>query len=349
MQILNKANLSSYHTFALDVTCEVLVIVNTLEELKQVYRTPDWAGYRKLILGKGSNVLFTTHFHGVVIINRIKGIQVTDDNRHWRLHVCGGEDWPELVEWSVSEHYYGLENLALIPGCAGTAPIQNIGAYGVEFKDVCDYVDVLDLETLETNRLSCVQCEFGYRDSVFKHRLYEKVAIVAIGLKLPKQWQAITTYGNLSALPQEMLSPRKVFEAVCEIRSNKLPDPNVMGNAGSFFKNPLVSSQEYERLRLSFPNVIAYVSDDKYKLAAGWLIDQCGLKGVAVGGAMVHQQQALVLVNHDKAKVSDVVKLALHVQQKVYEKFQIMLEHEVRFFGADSETYLEHIDRERLK
>ena len=189
------------------MTCEVLVIVETTDELLSVYRNQEWAGLPKLVLGKGSNMLFTAHYEGVIIVNRVTGIAVSENDNDWLLHVGGGEDWPDLVKWCLDRGYYGLENLALIPGCAGSAPIQNIGAYGVELKDVCDYVDVLDLESLETSRLTNAECQFGYRDSVFKKELYGRSVILAIGLRLPKKWQPVVNYGSLKSISAEDLSP----------------------------------------------------------------------------------------------------------------------------------------------
>ncbi|WFB48009.1 UDP-N-acetylmuramate dehydrogenase [Vibrio coralliilyticus] len=343
MQILANADLSRSHTFAISQTCSYLVEVATVEEIKRVYQKKEWLSLPKLILGKGSNVLFTQPYQGVVVVNNLLGKSVNETNTHWHLHIAGGEDWPSLVKWSVEQGYFGLENLALIPGCAGSAPIQNIGAYGVELKDICEYVDILCLETFNTKRLSAEECQFGYRDSIFKHELFEKVMVVAIGLKLPKQWSASIEYGPLQSLQSETLTAQQVFERVCQIRMEKLPDPAKLGNAGSFFKNPVISNQQFENLSKQFPNIAAYPTQDGIKVAAGWLIDQCQLKGHQIGGAQVHPKQALVLVNTSNASADDVIKLAATVRQTVLEKYQIALEHEVRFIGSHAETNLETI------
>ncbi|NVD05403.1 UDP-N-acetylmuramate dehydrogenase [Vibrio sp. JPW-9-11-11] len=345
MQIKANADLRQHHTFAISQTCQFLVEAHSVDDLMAIYQKPEWAQLPKLLLGKGSNVLFTAPFEGVVIVNRLHGKQVSESDQAWHLRVAGGEDWPSLVAWCVEQGYSGLENLALIPGCAGSAPIQNIGAYGVELKDVCDYVDVLDLESFTVRRLSADECQFGYRDSIFKRELQGKVAIVALGLKLNKAWQANIDYGPLRTLADEQsqVTAQAIFERVCQVRREKLPDPNKTGNAGSFFKNPLISLAHFERLKQQFPAIVAYPSGDKMKVAAGWLIDQCQLKGFAIGGAQVHQNQALVLINADNAQATDVVNLAAHIRDQVFQRYQIALEHEVRFMGANGETTLERI------
>ena len=255
--------------------------------------------------------------------------------------MSGGEDWPSLVEWSVDKGLGGLENLAMIPGCSGSAPIQNIGAYGVELQDVCEYVDILYLDTYTVKRLSKDECLFGYRDSIFKHALYGKAIVVAIGLTLAKEWKPCNHYGPLKSLPLETLSPRSIFDEVCAIRSSKLPDPSVQGNAGSFFKNPVITKDHFDRLSALYPNIVGYESNDMIKVAAGWLIDQCQFKGVIEGGAQIHPNQALVIINYDEASATDILRLAARVRQAVLDKFDILLEHEVRFMGQDSETNLD--------
>ncbi|MCY9844258.1 UDP-N-acetylmuramate dehydrogenase [Vibrio caribbeanicus] len=343
MQIFAQADLCRSHTFSISQTCSYLVEVTTIDEIKYVYQKREWLKLPKLILGKGSNVLFTQPFQGIVVVNNLLGKSVNETDTHWLLHIAGGEDWPELVKWSVEQGYYGLENLALIPGCAGSAPIQNIGAYGVELKDICEYVDILCLETFNTKRMNSEECQFGYRDSIFKHDLFEKVIILAIGLKLPKQWSANTDYGPLQSLKSEMPSAPQVYEQVCTIRMEKLPDPAKVGNAGSFFKNPIISNQLFEDLKKQFPDLAAYPTEDGVKVAAGWLIEQCQLKGHQIGGAQVHPKQALVLINKNNATANDVIKLAATVRQAVLKKYQIALEHEVRFIGSHGETNLETI------
>ncbi|CAK4070537.1 UDP-N-acetylenolpyruvoylglucosamine reductase [Vibrio sp. 16] len=343
MQIQTQADLSAYHTFSISQTCDYLVEAHSIEDIIEAYQTPEWQDLPKLMLGKGSNMLFTQPFHGVVVVNRLMGKKVNESEHHWHLHVSAGEDWPALVEWSVEQGYNGLENLALIPGCAGSAPIQNIGAYGVELKDICEYVDILCLETFKVHRMTAEQCQFGYRDSIFKHQLYQKAIIIAVGLKLAKDWQPNISYGPLQEFDAEAVTAQQIYSTVCQVRMEKLPDPTVTGNAGSFFKNPIVSHEQYSALKLRFPNLVAYPAESGMKLAAGWLIDQCHLKGTKVGGAQVHPNQALVLVNRGSASATDVVNLAEKVRACVSAKFDVELEHEVRFMDHTSETYLHRI------
>ncbi|WP_100754177.1 UDP-N-acetylmuramate dehydrogenase [Vibrio salilacus] len=355
MQIKTNADLSHYHTFSIPQTCAYLVKAHSVDDLKAIYQNPAWASLPKLVLGRGSNMLFTQAYQGVVILNRLQGKTVTETDTAWHLHIAGGEDWPSLVKWSVEQGYAGLENLALIPGCCGSAPIQNIGAYGTELQDVCEYVDILNLEDFIVQRLSAESCQFGYRDSIFKRQLQGKVIITAIGLKLNKAWQANIEYGPLRALTVEGkqhhstddISANDIFQRVCQVRIEKLPDPEKVGNAGSFFKNPIISMPHFERLKAQFPNIVAYPADDQMKVAAGWLIDQCQLKGFTVGGAQVHPKQALVLINANQASADDVVNLAAHIRDSVYQRYQIKLEHEVRFMGALAETNLDTILEQR--
>ncbi|WP_159739451.1 UDP-N-acetylmuramate dehydrogenase [Vibrio atypicus] len=343
MQIMTNANLAPYHTFSISQTCDYLIKVHSVDDIIAAYQNPQWQAHPKLMIGKGSNMLFTEHFQGVVMINRLLGKSVTETDAYWHLHIAGGEDWPSLVEWSVEQGYDGLENLALIPGCAGSAPIQNIGAYGIELQDVCEYVDILCLETFAIKRLSASECQFGYRDSIFKQDLYQKAIVVALGLKLAKQWQPNIEYGPLRDFDSLTVTAKQIFDQVCQVRMNKLPDPSVTGNAGSFFKNPVVSIQQHQNLKSQFPDLVAYPADNGMKLAAGWLIDQCGLKGTTIGGAQVHPNQALVLVNTGSATAEDVTNLAAKVQASVLDKFGVMLEHEVRFIGSQQETYLAQV------
>lgn len=342
MQLHLDANLKPYHTFAIDQSCRSLVVIESVQDLISVYQSEQWRHTPKLMLGKGSNILFTAIYQGLVMVNRIAGIEHSEDNDFDYLHVSGGEDWPALVAWCMTQKLYGLENLALIPGCAGSAPIQNIGAYGVEFKDVCDYVDYLCLDTLSVKRLSAEECLFGYRDSIFKHRLYDKAIVVAVGLKLAKNWQPVSSYGPLKVLAQPC-SAEAIYQCVCQTRLDKLPDPTLVGNAGSFFKNPVISHEEYQRLVAEFPDIVAYPVSDGMKIAAGWLIDSAGLKGRTQGGAQVHSKQALVLINADGASAQDVINLAAVVRQSVQDKYGITLEHEVRFIGVQGETNLTEI------
>ncbi|WP_439257025.1 UDP-N-acetylmuramate dehydrogenase [Lonepinella sp. BR2271] len=337
-------SLRHYHTFAIDAQAKSIVEITALEQF-----SPAWAAAKAedqpvLLLGEGSNVLFVQDFNGTLLVNRLTGIEHKQDNDFHYLHVAGGENWHKLVQWSLQQGIQGLENLALIPGCAGSAPVQNIGAYGVEFKDVCDYVDVLDLAQNQVFRLSVADCGFGYRHSVFKQQYAKGFVVVAVGLKLAKNWQPVLKYGSLANLDVNRVTAQQIFDEVCAVRQAKLPDPKQTGNAGSFFKNPVVTARQFQDLQAEYPTIPHYPQADGFvKLAAGWLIDQAGLKGYQIGGAMVHQQQALVLVNTGNATSSDVVELAHHIRQAVAAKFDVYLSPEVRFIGENGEVNADNV------
>lgn len=335
-----STSLKPFNTFGIQATASRIVIAETVQQLKDAWSETVAKKMPVLILGEGSNVLFLEDYSGTAIINRIAGIQVTEEDDAWYLHVGAGENWHKLVEYTLQNGMPGLENLALIPGCAGSSPIQNIGAYGVELKSICHYVDCVDLISGEMHRLDKSQCQFGYRDSIFKHEYQNHYAIIAIGLRLPKLWQPVLTYGDLARLNATNVTPQEVFDAVCRMRTTKLPDPRINGNAGSFFKNPVVTAGEASELLSVFTAIPHYPQPDgSVKLAAGWLIDQCQLKGHKLGGAAVHKQQALVLINEDGAASSqNVVDLAHYVRQCVGEKFNVWLEPEVRFIGTNGEV-----------
>lgn len=332
-------NLQSFHTFAIPAHAKKILEITSIPQLKQVWNECQQENLPVLFLGQGSNVLFVEDFAGAVLINRLLGIQHEEDQHFHYLHVNGGEVWHDLVQWSIEQGIYGLENLALIPGCAGSAPIQNIGAYGVEFKDVCDYVELLNLASGEQFRLTNIECEFGYRESVFKHKYAQGCVVTAVGLKLAKDWKPVLKYGNLANLDKSAVSSEDIFSEICAVRQSKLPDPKQFGNAGSFFKNPVVSAQQFERLQQEYATIPHFPqADGSIKLAAGWLIDQCNLKGYQIGGAAVHQQQALVLINKGNATASDVVELAHHIYHLVALRFDIQLQPEVRFIGRYGEV-----------
>jgi UDP-N-acetylmuramate dehydrogenase len=334
-----STSLKPFNTFGIQANASQIVIAQTVQELQQAWSEAVSAQRPVLILGEGSNVLFLDDFSGTVIVNRITGIEINETKDAWNLHVGAGENWHRLVEFTLQHGIPGLENLAMIPGCAGSSPIQNIGAYGIELNKICDYVDCVDLYTGQQHRLSNMQCRFGYRDSIFKHEYQDHYAIIAVGLSLPKAWKPVLTYGDLTRLDPATVTPQVVFEAVCHMRTTKLPDPRVNGNAGSFFKNPVITAIQAEELLSAFPNAPHYPqADGSVKLAAGWLIDQCELKGYKIGGAAVHRQQALVLINEAEATSQDVIKLAHHIRQTVGAKFNVWLEPEVRFIGRNGEV-----------
>ncbi|TKI07053.1 UDP-N-acetylmuramate dehydrogenase [Martelella alba] len=327
------------NTFAVDAVARQIVVADSEAELVRAWREAKRQSWPVLLLGGGSNILFLENFAGTVLLNRISGIRVTEDAVAWHIRVGAGEDWHGLVAFTLEQGIAGLENLALIPGRAGSAPIQNIGAYGVELESVCEYVDIIDLASGETQRLTGAQCRFGYRDSIFKHDYRDHSAITAVGIVLNKTWRPILTYGDLSRLNSADVTPRQVFDAVCAMRRNKLPDPAITGNAGSFFKNPLVSAAAARRLLAEYPDMPHYPQPTgEVKLAAGWLIDRCGLKGFRLGAAAVHEKQALVLINGGQATGREIAALAGYVRRQVSERFGVLLEPEVRFIGAGGEV-----------
>lgn len=343
MKLQEHASLCDLTTLALPATARWLATLETSDDLEALRCDLRWAGQPRLVLGGGSNVLFTCNFDGLVVLNRLRGIEVVDEGESWLLHVAAGENWHELVRTTLERGMAGLENLALIPGCVGAAPVQNIGAYGVELARVCAYVDTWRWSDGQTERLDASHCRFGYRDSLFKHEYQESHLITAVGLRLPKVWQPVLSYGPLAALGDKA-SAQAVFDIVCATRMAKLPDPAVLGNAGSFFKNPVVALGLAEGLKTIYPSMPLYpAGEGQAKLAAGWLIDQCGLKGFAIGQAAVHQEQALVLVNRGGATAHDLLALARHVRDTVVERFGVELEHEVRFMGARGETSLREV------
>ncbi len=343
MFIAPDTSLKAFHTFGLDVKAKAIVEARSISDFETI-----WAQYpneTKLLLGEGSNLLFCCDFDGIVVRNCLKGIKVEETKTDYLLEVSGGENWHELVDWTLSKKMYGLENLALIPGLVGSAPIQNIGAYGVEFADFCQYVDVLMIDTWQKRRLLSAECEFGYRESIFKQALKDKAIITAVGLKLSKTWLPSLDYAPLNELKNiTPLTPLRVFDAVCQIRKEKLPDPKLFGNAGSFFKNPIIEKALADKLKLQYPTLPCYAySDTKVKVAAGWLIDKAGLKGVCEGKARVYEKQALVLINQGGASSLDILKLARRVVNEVYQRFGIKLAHEVRFMDGQKETDLDRV------
>lgn len=331
-------SLKSFNSFGLAQSCADLVEAHSKEAV-QAMCLPLWQQQLPmLVLGGGSNLVFTEDFNGTVVRILSKGIKVSEDAEAFYLEIEAGENWHELIQFTLEHGMFGLENMALIPGTVGAAPIQNIGAYGVELCDVCDWVEYLDLPSGEFVRISTAECQFAYRESIFKDKLRNLAVVTAVGLRLVKRWQPRLAYGPLQSFDPATVTAREIFERVCQVRSEKLPDPAVLGNAGSFFKNPIVSAACYLDLAQRFPTIVGYAqADATVKLAAGWLIEQAGLKGFVLGNAAVHDKQALVLVNRGGATGRDICRLALHVIAQVQDKFGVVLEAEPRIMGANGE------------
>ncbi|WDL82383.1 UDP-N-acetylmuramate dehydrogenase [Aeromonas bestiarum] len=343
MKLTPHASLLTLNTLALDAHCLWLAEVAQVDDLQQLVTKPELTDLPRLVLGGGSNVLFCNDFAGLVVLNRLKGIQLQDGGEHWLLHVAAGEEWHQLVCHALQQGWYGLENLALIPGTVGAAPVQNIGAYGVELASFCTYVEAFNWQSGQLERIDAADCHFGYRDSIFKHEYQDSHFITAVGLRLPKAWTPVLGYGPLAALG-DAPTAQAIFDTVCATRRAKLPDPAVLGNAGSFFKNPVVTRALADTLKQQYPHMPCYpAGEGQAKLAAGWLIDQCGLKGFAIGRAAVHQEQALVLVNLGGASAMELIALAAHVRDSVEQKFGVVLKHEVRFMGLTGETWLDEV------
>lgn len=333
-----SVSLKNLNTFSLPACANNLVIADSKEMLVSAWHEAKSRNQPVLILGDGSNVLFIEDFLGTILLNRIKGISFTENKDARYFHVGAGENWHDFVCYSLKQNMPGLENLALIPGCVGSAPIQNIGAYGVELQNFCEYVELLDLNSGLVQRLAAKQCQFGYRDSIFKHRYGNGYAIIAVGFRLNKDWSPVLSYGDLSCFNPLTVTPQQIFDSVCAMRRSKLPDPAVTGNAGSFFKNPVVKIEKVQKIIDKYPDAPQYFqSNDRVKLAAGWLIEQCSLKGYKIGGAAIHQKQALVIINQNNASGKDIFNLANYVRKKVALKFGIWLEPEVRFIASDGE------------
>ncbi|MGL5947626.1 MAG: UDP-N-acetylmuramate dehydrogenase [Aeromonas sp.] len=343
MLLTADADLHPLNSFALPARARYLARIESVADLHALRADDTLNSLPRLVLGGGSNLLFTCDFAGVVVQNRLLGLEVSEDDHAWHLHVGAGEDWHQLVFHALQQGWHGLENLALIPGTVGAAPVQNIGAYGCELADVCAYVEAFNWHTGEIERLDAAACQFGYRDSLFKRAYQHSHIITAVGFCLPKAWQPCAAYGPLAALGAQP-SAADIFDTVCETRQAKLPNPALCGNAGSFFKNPLISAAQAAALVSAHPGMPTYPqADGQVKLAAGWLIDQCGLKGVSIGDAAVHQAQALVLVNLGQASAAEVIALAAHVRATVATRFGVTLEPEVRFIGAQGETNLDRV------
>lgn len=334
----NHNKLKNYNTFNLNVKAKIIYLAFSIKELLTLWKEAKVKGWPVLLLGGGSNILFIDDFDGVVILNRITALKITESFQEWFIHVGSGNNWHQLVEELIKNGIYGLENMALILGSVGAAPIQNIGAYGMEFKDVCHYVDIINLRNGKQYRLDVAECQFGYRDSVLKHKYREDFAVISVGLKLKKLWKPILSYSGLTSLTKKTVTPENIFNAVCKIRKSKLPNPIFFGNAGSFFKNPVISNIDVNKIKNNYPQCPKYPQPDgTVKISGGWLIDQCDLKGYQCGGAAVHMDQALVLINKNNATGKDIVKLARYIHKKVIEKFAIILEPEVRFIGKYGE------------
>lgn len=334
MQIESGVSLKPYNTFCLPAVARTLVRVTSDADVRRVVDHPELGVAPKFVLGGGSNIILTRDMPQIVIKVEVRGVRLVEERTDaWIVEAGAGEPWHGLVAHTLAQGWPGLENLALIPGTVGAAPVQNIGAYGVELKDRFESLDAVDLVTGRTSTLWPEICAFGYRDSVFKHSLAGRSVITRVRFRLPKPWQPVLGYLELERKMQEtgVSAPgaQQVFDWICAIRRAKLPDPALIGNAGSFFKNPVVTPEQCRDIIGRDPEIVHYpMPDGSVKLAAGWMIDACGWKGKSVGQAGVYEKQALVLVNRGHAIGSEVMTLARAIQESVYGRFGIRLEPE---------------------
>lgn len=334
MNILENISLKPYNTFHIDAAACYFCDFSSVDELKQVLSDKKFKDTPKLVIGGGSNMLLTKNYEGLVLRNNIKGIElIKEDKEHYYVKAGAGEVWHEFVMHCIEHNYAGVENMSLIPGNVGAGPLQNIGAYGVELKDTFHELEAIKFSDLGLQTFSNADCKFGYRESVFKNELKGQFIITAVTFKLSKQPKFNTSYGaiekELEAMGVKERTIKDISRAVINIRSSKLPDPAQIGNAGSFFKNPEIAQDKFENLKARFPEIVAYPQKGTVKLAAGWLIEQCGWKGKTFGDAGVHKNQALVLVNYGKASGKEIYDLSQRIMDSVNEKFGVKLEREV--------------------
>lgn len=334
MEFRQNVDLQPYNSMAIPAKADFLAEVASIAELNTALDFAAEQGLPILVLGEGSNTIFRQHYHGLVILNRLLGVEVLAETAsHIELQVNAGENWHALVQHTVENGWYGLQNLALIPGLVGAAPMQNIGAYGVELSNVVAWVEYLDIATRETKRLDNSECDFAYRESRFKRDLAGKVIITAISLVLSKRPTVNVSYPALQALLGENASPEEIFEVVCDVRRAKLPMPSDIPNAGSFFKNPVVDVRTHAKLKQQYPSMVSFKVNGAYKLAAGWMIEFCGWKQQQIDGVAVHQAQALVIINPERRPGSQVLNFARAVQADIKEVFGVELEIEPRIHG----------------
>ena len=342
MVVENNVPLQALNTFHIVARAQQMVRIASLADAQAVLQDAHLAAQPKFVLGGGSNLVLTGDVKPLVLKVEVMGCAVVQETpKAYIVEAGAGENWHDFVAWTLAQGLPGLENMALIPGTVGAAPVQNIGAYGVELQDVFDSLDALDLRSGEVFTLDAARCAIGYRDSVFKHDsgmgLQDRALILKVRFALPKVWKPVLGYADIEKMRQQegVQTPnaQQIFDWVCRIRRAKLPDPAVVGNAGSFFKNPTVSAEQCADIIARDPKVVHYRLDNgSYKLAAGWLIDACGWRGKSVGQAGVYEKQALVLVNRGQgsqgATGGEVMTLARAIQTSVYERFGLMLETE---------------------
>lgn len=331
-KIVKDKSLRNLNTFRLDVVASEFAVIKSEAELKQILSAN--LNIKKLVLGGGSNILFKDDFTGLILKNEIAGIQkIQEDNESVLLKVGGGENWHKFVKYCVQNRFYGVENLALIPGTVGASPVQNIGAYGVEAKDIIEGVYFINLATGEESFLTNQGCNFDYRDSIFKNQLKDQTFITHVLFRLSKNFTPNLSYKGISEelANQNIINPtaENIFDVVVHIRKTKLPDPKVLGNCGSFFKNPVIDQNKFKNLKQQFADMPSFPDANGTKIPAAWLIEQCGFKGQKIGKVGCHVSQPLVIVNYGGASAQEALSLVKQIQHSVKEKFDIGLHPEV--------------------
>ena len=335
MVIHENYPLKNLNTFGINAEARYFIALSSIDEIQEIIAEKIFKNNKKLILGGGSNLLFCKNFDGIILKNNLKGIKsIKEDADYYYIKAGAGEVWHDLVMHCINNNYGGVENLSLIPGNVGASPMQNIGAYGVEIKDCFYELDAINIADNTIHTFNKASCKFGYRESVFKQELKNQFIIISVTYKLLKTPIFNTQYGAIEKELEEMgikeLSIKSISKAVCNIRSSKLPNPKEIGNAGSFFKNPEISRNKYEILKNKFPSIVGYdLENGNIKLAAAWLIEQCGWKGKTFGDAGVHKLQALVLVNYGNAIGKEIYDLSQKILESVFTKYEIILEREV--------------------
>jgi len=328
-------DLQAYNTFGISVSATRFVEISSLEHLQSLYKNEDFNNKQYLILGGGSNILFTKDYEGLILKNNLKGISLVNETENYVwVKVAAGELWHPFVLYCVERNWGGIENLSLIPGTVGAAPIQNIGAYGVELKETFESLEAINMHNGQTETFTNEQCNFGYRESIFKHDLKGEYFISSVTFKLNKKPVLNATYGDIQNLldSKQIKVPtiKDVSDAVIDIRRSKLPDPAQIGNAGSFFKNPIISKAQFESLKLNHPEIKSFPAPDaKVKIPAAWFIEKAGWKGKRIGDIGVHEKQALVLVNYGGGKGEDILKLANEIIDSIKTEFNVTLIPEV--------------------
>lgn len=334
LQIHENISLKNFNTFGIDVYARYFVEINHKEELVELFKDPKWHNeIERLVLGGGSNMLFTKNFDGLVIKINIRGIAHRINHETVMVESGAGEIWNDLVNYCVDWSFAGMENLSLIPGSVGASPVQNIGAYGIELKDVFESCQAFEISSGNFKSFNKSECLFTYRESIFKQNLKGKYIITSVKFKLSTQNRLHISYGAIEdeLKKREIHQPnmKDISKVVSAIRVSKLPDPSTIGNAGSFFKNPILQKAEFDLLHEKFQDIAHYITDNGIKLAAGWLIEQCGWKGKIVGNTGTWKNQALVLVNHNNASGLEILNLSEAIISSVKDKFDVILEREV--------------------